>query len=116
QVGDEHALAVRREFQAIGALGPEVQRLFDLFSSDIDDGYAAVARVRSPELFFIGRNVDSLWPFANRNDCFIPTLRSGALNQCDGIRADIRREDPVPILADQNHVRSSTVSQLIRAS
>src|SRR5205823_11477741 len=85
QVGDEHVLAVRREFQAIGALGSEVERLFDLLSGDIDDGYAAVARVRCPELFFIGRNVDSLWPFPNRNDYFIPTLRPGALNQCDAI-------------------------------
>ena len=59
QAGDEDALAIGRELQTIGAFHGDGQSLNSLFRGDVNDGNGGVARVRCPDFFSVGRDVEA---------------------------------------------------------
>src|SRR5689334_18451532 len=90
EIGDEYQPAVRRKLQAIGALGLYVERLCDLFGSDINDRNSTIARVRGPELPAIRRQIDGLRSFAHWNYGLAPTKRTGnAIDGRDAVGPDV---------------------------
>ena len=95
EVGNQHETAVGGELQAIGAPGLYSEGVDHAFVGDIDHRNAAVARVRGPEFFAVGCDVEALGAFADGNDRLVPGLRAVALEQADGVRSDVRREDHV---------------------
>src|SRR5258707_14029650 len=103
-VGNQDALVIRRELQAVGTLGRYGKRLHHLLGAHVNDRDAAVLRMRNPNFAPVGRHVDALWPFTHGDRGPLRVRRPLTFPDADAVRLDVGSEDFLPVFANYQHV------------